>query len=108
MVLPVGEISFWRALVGGVIVWEVTRHVLVWYFAKLSMVNVIGGALAATVVVLLTLEAASLILLFGAQVIAEVDRARGWLPGTHMNPRTRRPGGSRRTNRQTTEPYLWD
>jgi membrane protein len=79
MVLPVGGISFRRALIGGAtatLLWELIRHVLVWYFAKLSMVNLIYGSLAATIVVLLTLEAASLILLLGAQVIAEVDRAR--------------------------------
>jgi membrane protein len=82
MVLPVGGISFRRALVGGVtatLLWEVTRHLLVWYFARLSMVNVIYGSLAAAIVALLTLEAASLILLLGAQVIAEGDRARGRL-----------------------------
>ena len=82
MVLPVGGISFRHALIGGVtatLLWEVTRHFLVWYFAKLSTVNVIYGSLAAAVVVLLTLEAASFILLLGAQVIAEVDRARSSL-----------------------------
>ncbi len=44
MVLPVGQIRFGHALTGGVtatVLWEVTRHVMVWYFAKLSMVNVI-------------------------------------------------------------------
>jgi YihY family inner membrane protein len=77
MVLPAGGISFRHALVGGVTataLWEVTRHVLVWYFARLSMVNMVYGSLAAAIVVLLTLEAASLILLLGAQMIAEVDR----------------------------------
>jgi len=80
MVLPVGGISFRHASIGGVtatLLWEVTRHVLVWYFETLSMVDLIYGSLAAAIVVLLTLEAASLILLLGAQVIAEVDRARG-------------------------------
>ena len=79
MVLPVGQIRFGHALAGGVtatVLWEMTRHVMVWYFAKLSMVNVIYGAMAATVVVLLTLEAAAVILLFGGEVIAEIDRAR--------------------------------
>ena len=79
MVLPVGQIRFGHALVGGVtatVLWEVTRHVMVWYFAKLSMVNVIYGAMAAAIIVLLTLEAAALILLFGGEVIAEIDRAR--------------------------------
>ena len=49
MVLPVGRIRFGHALAGGVtatVLWEVTRHVMVWYFAKLSMVNVIYGAMA--------------------------------------------------------------
>ena len=67
------------ALAGGVtatVLWEVTRHAMVWYFAKLSMVNVIYGAMAAVIVVLLTLEAAAVILLFGAEVIAEIDRSR--------------------------------
>jgi len=79
MVLPVGQIRFGHALIGGVtatVLWEVTRHVMVWYFAKLSMVNLIYGAMAAVIVVLLTLEAAAVILLFGAEVIAEIDRSR--------------------------------
>ncbi|HSF05984.1 MAG TPA: YihY/virulence factor BrkB family protein [Methylomirabilota bacterium] len=79
MVLPVGQIRFGHALAGGItatVLWEVTRHALVWYFAKLSMVNVIYGAMAAVIVVLLTLEAGAVILLFGAEVIAEIDRSR--------------------------------
>jgi YihY family inner membrane protein len=79
MVLPVGQIRFGHALAGGVtatVLWEATRHVMVWYFAKLSMVNVVYGSMAAAIVVLLTLEAAALILLFGGEVIAEIDRAR--------------------------------
>jgi membrane protein len=79
MVLPVGQIRFGHALAGGVtatVLWEVTRHAMVWYFAKLSMVNVIYGAMAAVIVVLLTLETAAVILLFGAEVIAEIDRSR--------------------------------
>lgn len=79
MVLPVGQIRFGHALAGGVtatVLWEVARHVMVWYFAKLSMVKVIYGAMAAGIVVLLTLEAAAVILLFGGEVIAEIDRAR--------------------------------
>jgi membrane protein len=77
MVLPVGRIAFRHALIGGVtatVLWEATRHALVWYFAKLSMVGLVYGSLATAVVVLLTLEAGALILLLGAQVIAEIDR----------------------------------
>jgi YihY family inner membrane protein len=79
MILPVGRIVFRHALVGGVTataLWEITRHLLVWYFARLSMVNLVYGSFATTIVVLLTLEAAAIILLFGAQVIAEVERGR--------------------------------
>jgi membrane protein len=79
MVLPVGQIRFGHALTGGItatVLWEVTRYVMVWYFAKLSMVNVIYGAMAAAIVVLLTLEAVAVILLFGGEVIAEIDRGR--------------------------------
>jgi membrane protein len=80
MVLPVGQVRFGHALIGGVtatVLWELTRHVLVWYFARLSMANLIYGSMATVIVVLLTLEVAAVILLLGAQVIAEIDRARG-------------------------------
>lgn len=77
MVLPVQRVRFRRALVGAVAataLWEVVRHVLVWYFQKLSVVNVVYGSLATTIIVLLTLETAALILLLGAQLIAELER----------------------------------
>lgn len=78
LVMPLGQISFSHALLGGTtaaILWEITRHVLVWYFAKLSLVSVIYGSFATAVVVLLSIEVASIILLLGAQVIAEFERA---------------------------------
>jgi len=77
MVLPARRVTFRRAFVGGAaatVLWEVVRHVLVWYFRTLSLVNVVYGSLATTVIVLLTLETAAMILLFGAQVIAELER----------------------------------
>jgi uncharacterized BrkB/YihY/UPF0761 family membrane protein len=64
-------------LIGGfvaAVLWEITRHLLVWYFSTLSFVNVVYGSLATAVIVLLSFEAAALILLFGAQVIAEFER----------------------------------
>jgi uncharacterized BrkB/YihY/UPF0761 family membrane protein len=54
--------------------WEITRRFLIWYFSTLSFVNVIYGTLASAVVILLSLEAAALILLLGAQVIAAYER----------------------------------
>jgi len=77
MVLPVQRVTFRRALVGAVAatgLWEIVRHVLVWYFQKLSLVNLIYGSLATAIIVLVTLETAALILLFGAQLIAELER----------------------------------
>ncbi len=73
MVMPVGRLSFRHALAGDVtatVLWELVRRVLAWYFSTLSMVNVVYGSLASTIGVLLTLEAAALVLLVEAQVIA--------------------------------------
>ena len=77
LVMPVGRLSPWHALVGGVtatVLWEITRHVLVWYFATLSQVNVVYGSLTTAIVVLLSLEIGATLLLFGAQVISEYER----------------------------------
>ena len=78
MVMPVGRRSLRHALVGGVtagLLWEITRHGLVWYFATLSQVKVVYGSLATAIVALLSLEIAAMVLLFGAQVIAEYERS---------------------------------
>ena len=47
---------------------------LVRYYAVISMVNLIYGSFATVVVALLSIEAVALILLLGAQVIAELER----------------------------------
>ncbi len=76
LLMPVGRITFRHALIGGTtatILWEFTRRALVWYYSNLSMVSVIYGSFATTVVALLITEAISLILLLGAQVIAELE-----------------------------------
>ena len=77
LVMPVVRITFRHALIGGItatILWEITRHVLVWYYAVISMVNLIYGSFTTAVVALLTIEAVAVILLLGAQVIAELER----------------------------------
>lgn len=77
MVMPVGNISLRHAMMGSVcvaVLWEITRHVLVWYFSTLSMVNIIYGSLTTAVLALVFLEVAAIILLFGAQAIAECER----------------------------------
>jgi membrane protein len=77
LVMPVGRLSLSHALLGGVtaaLLWELTRRVLVWYFSSLSQVTVVYGSLTSAIVVLLSLEIAATLLLFGAQVIAQYER----------------------------------
>jgi hypothetical protein len=72
LVMPVGRLSLSHALVGGVtaaLLWEVARHVLVWYFSTLSKVNVVYGSMSTAIVVMFSLEIGAGLLLFGAQVI---------------------------------------
>jgi YihY family inner membrane protein len=76
LVMPVGRITFHHALIGGLaatILWEITRRIVVWYYTSISVVNIIYGSLTSTVVFLLSIEAAAIILLLGAQVIAELE-----------------------------------
>lgn len=83
-VMPVAHVGPGRALVGGVIastLWEGVRSIMVWYFANLSLVDIVYGSLSTVVVVLLGLEVAAIILLLGAEIIAELERAaRGGRP----------------------------
>ncbi|MEN8801738.1 MAG: YihY/virulence factor BrkB family protein [Thiogranum sp.] len=77
LVMPVGRLQLRHALIGGVtavVLWEITRQFLVWYFSTLSLVNVVYGTFATAIIILITLEAAATILLIGAQVIAEYER----------------------------------
>ena len=77
LVMPVGRLSISHALIGGVtaaLLWEIARHVLIWYFSTLSQVNVVYGSMTTAIVVMFSLEIAAILLLFGAQVIAEYER----------------------------------
>ena len=77
LVMPVGRLLLRHALLGGVtaaVFWELTRHVLVWYFATLSQVGVVYGSFTTAIVVLLSLEIAATLVLLGAQVISEFER----------------------------------
>ncbi len=76
LVMPVVRVSFRHALIGGVIaavLWEIVRRVTVYYYTVVSMVNVIYGSMAITMVALFSIEFVAVILLLGAQVIAELE-----------------------------------
>lgn len=78
LVLPVGRTALRHALAGGLVatlLWESVRRLLIWYFARYSMVNLIYGSIATTVVILLGFEVGALIVLAGAEVIAEIERS---------------------------------
>jgi len=89
LVMPVGRVSWRHALMGGVtagLLWEATRHLIVWYYGSLSYIQVVYGALTTAIALLLSVEIAALLLLLGAQVIAEYERlghagTSGRLPG---------------------------
>lgn len=88
-IMPVAKIPFRLALAGGLtatILWEIVRHLLVSYYTSVSMVNILYGSMATIIIVLLTMEAVALIILLGAQVIADLHRsAKAGIPW-HVDP----------------------
>lgn len=74
-VMPTIKIEVRRAVIGGfsaAVLWEIVRRIVSWYFANVSMVGRVYGSLTAVVVVLLMMEVGSLIVLLGAQIMAEL------------------------------------
>ncbi|PKO38563.1 MAG: ribonuclease R, partial [Betaproteobacteria bacterium HGW-Betaproteobacteria-4] len=64
-VLPVGRTRLRHALLGAAVItliWEIVRHVLVWYFATLSSASIVYGSLTTAVVVLFSIELAATLL----------------------------------------------
>ncbi len=95
LVMPVGRPSLWHALIGAVaaaLLWEVSRHALVWYFSTLSQIGTVYGSLTTAIAVLLSLELAATLLLLGAQVISEYERLDAFLPAAPATPFTTEPG----------------
>lgn len=79
LAMPVARIRLNHALVGGftaALLWEVLRHILIWFLATISKVSIVYGSLTTAVVVLFSMELAATVLLLGAQVIAEYERLR--------------------------------
>ena len=89
--MPVGRLSLSHALIGGVtaaLLWECARHILVWYFTTLSQVNVVYGSMTTAIIVMFSLEIGATLLLFGAQVISEFERACRHKPRRTVRPMT--------------------
>jgi YihY family inner membrane protein len=76
-VMPVGHLSLRHALIGGAtatLLWEMMRHILAWYYTTMSQIQLVYGSLTTAIAVLLSVELGALVLLVGAQVIAEYER----------------------------------
>jgi YihY family inner membrane protein len=74
---PAGTATWRHALVGGctaTVLWEIIRHVLIWYFRTRTQVGLIYGSLTSTVLILTSFEIFAILILLGAQVIAEYER----------------------------------
>jgi uncharacterized BrkB/YihY/UPF0761 family membrane protein len=50
--------------------------VLLWYYSTISQIQVVYGTFATAVAILLSVEIAAIVLLLGAQVIANFERDR--------------------------------
>ena len=95
LVMPVGRPSLQHALLGAVtaaLLWEVSRHLLVWYFTTLSQISTVYGSLTTAIAVLLSLELAATLLLLGAQVISEYERFDPSKVDAPAQPFTTEPG----------------
>jgi len=74
LVMPVGKTSLKHAAIGGIsaaLLWEITRQILAFWYSNISQVNLIYGTLASVIILLLIIETGAIILLLGAQVIAD-------------------------------------
>jgi YihY family inner membrane protein len=79
LVMPVGRLSLLHAVFGALtaaLLWELSRHLLLWYFETLSQIGRVYGSMTTAIAVLLSLEIAATLLLLGAQVISQYERER--------------------------------
>ncbi|MCK6391476.1 MAG: YihY/virulence factor BrkB family protein [Azonexus sp.] len=77
LIIPVGKTRPKHALIGGLCgagLWEVLRHGLLWYLSSVAKIGLVYGSFTTAVVLLFYMELAAILLLIGAQVIAEVER----------------------------------
>src|SRR6202158_2453441 len=76
-VMPVGRLSLRHARTGGAtatLLWEMMRHILAWYYTTMSQIQLVYGSLTTAIAVLFSVGIGALVLLVGAQVIAEYER----------------------------------
>jgi membrane protein len=84
LVMPLGRGMPRAAFIGGLVaalLWQGVQRALIWYLENISAVNMIYGSLAGIVVVLFSFELATAIVLFAAQMIAELEKS--WRAGLH-------------------------
>jgi uncharacterized BrkB/YihY/UPF0761 family membrane protein len=71
-----------------------------YYLQNVSFVNVIYGSLTTSIIILITLEVGAIILLLGAQVIAELEDSAyaglPWYQGARLREQKNVPGAPRR------------
>ncbi|HEX7479844.1 MAG TPA: YihY/virulence factor BrkB family protein [Polyangiales bacterium] len=94
VVMPPGKGHVRAAFVGGLsagLVLRGVQSVLVWYLQNVSSVGVIYGSLAAVIVVLFSIELGAIIVLLGAQVIAEIEQS--WNNGRRWYQAPDKPSG---------------
>lgn len=85
LIMPVCQPRLRHAVVGGLAamgLWEGARSALFWYLANWSQVNIFYGTFATTVIILLSMEVMAVIILLGAQVMAEYRRLNTTTPAT--------------------------
>lgn len=72
-IMPMVKIKWRHALVGALtagLLWMVVKKILIYFYSHFSSVSVVFGALSSLFILLISLEILSLLLLFGAQMIA--------------------------------------
>ncbi len=81
-VMPLGRGNLRAVCIGGLfsaLLWRVVQWGLVYYLENISAVTLVYGSLAAVIVVLFSFELGAVIVLLGAQVVAEIEQS--WKAG---------------------------
>jgi membrane protein len=77
-VMPLGRGNLRAVCIGALfstLLWRAVQSAMVFYFENVSAVSLIYGSMAAVIVVLFSFELAAIIVLLGAQVVAEIEQS---------------------------------